>query len=84
MSAQKETRSGFVGFFGTLPGIFTAVAGLITALVAAGLIGSEVSGPSTPLPATSEVPPAESARRFRFTVVIQTGPCRASVLMWCG
>jgi hypothetical protein len=62
MPEQKETHSGFVGFFGTLPGIITAVAGLITALVAAGPIGSAVSGPSDPVPpaTTSQVPPAGS------------------------
>lgn len=72
MSNQSETRSAFVGFFGTLPGIITAIAGLITALVAAGLIGSAVggSGSQEPVPSVEVSSPATDVQDVEVPDVI--------------
>ena len=70
--SEQSRRGGLAGFFGTLPGLITAIAMLITALVAAGIIAvntgdgdstaDEASGSAdNGTPTTSEAPtPAEA------------------------
>jgi hypothetical protein len=81
-------KSGFVSFFTSLPGIITAVAGLISALAAVGILQSDSPNPPptteaivspsrpSPDPATTPPPtePPQPAEPVSFTLLVGIRP----------